>query len=951
MRSHLIRFFVFALTLTFIVGYAPTTYAFKVDAHIWIADRVLNDARDGSLTVLLGGKRTSLKLNARYAAALRAHPKAFLVGSLGPDAFPDVVAGQMVIHPSTPGGWGTAEWLKHLLLDTSLSGEELAFTLGYLTHAASDVFAHTYVNRYAGDLFELVEHEWAAVRHINIESFISNYLPATSGGIVPSELVRPGDKVEVPEDLLLRKFLLNPEAVEQYRKSGNAPHLVAAYDLHKSLVDFTAEDGTLFDLEALGLKLTIEAVSGIPIARKQAEELQKIHNRVTSELNNFAGDIAVYAKDLNEELGRIEGIRNELVAKGMTEAVSLADKLADVQLKLARELINLQELLNDLTGIPQTIAKNVCREIAKWFGLEKLCEVVDIANPIYVAKKAAIEVSRDLIDSLSKRKDELTKTTKEAIQEGLDVIQEALQIRIALTNSFIDLMANKPFSSDFRRPFEIWRDNIPVALVQYSKANAQAIVNSIDPAKPSILEPLKRWFICYGPAIIAPIPVQISDGVCGVWDGIDKVKKELDEFEAKLAELTPLTEAIFEAKKKLEEKLSELKEKVYGVVITTGLKQFDAIANTNTLELYKALTQPVGVAEVNDVMSRDDTNQGLPIIADAAQRILTELSLKDGKLDPDVFSPVYDAVVLSKLAMLDNPGLVKLSRDAGVTQSLFGPYLYKDGGDVVENVLFGFVQNIDGNHHWHDLAPPHPRTFGYDDVDFQERIASVDKRYGYADKACPRVLGMRMWVDPTARESLFYKLFKGRIAFGVDVPAELGGGYTTVLHPSYPDLINGTDWSEDGITLAPAATGVLVSYDLSLSTPRDGTVEILVDGQLQNTIPAVAGGTASYRLTIDQGTTPVRLTLVTKSLTGRVISSFSTFIGCDGADEGEIVQSAVTVVKGDSLWRISEMSVGDGSRWPELFEANRDQIKNPHRIYPGQVLTLPWAPTITLAKV
>lgn len=48
-----------------------------------------------------------------------------------------------------------------------------------------------------------------------------------------------------------------------------------------------------------------------------------------------------------------------------------------------------------------------------------------------------------------------------------------------------------------------------------------------------------------------------------------------------------------------------------------------------------------------------------------------------------------------------------------------------------------------------------------------------------------------------------------------------------------------------------------------------------------------------------------------------------------------------TVVSGDSLSKIAKREYGDMHKWKQIYEANRDIIKDPNLIYPGQKLKLP----------
>ena len=46
------------------------------------------------------------------------------------------------------------------------------------------------------------------------------------------------------------------------------------------------------------------------------------------------------------------------------------------------------------------------------------------------------------------------------------------------------------------------------------------------------------------------------------------------------------------------------------------------------------------------------------------------------------------------------------------------------------------------------------------------------------------------------------------------------------------------------------------------------------------------------------------------------------------------------VEKGDTLWAISSKTLGKGSHYNKIFEANRPMLSHPDKIYPGQVLRI-----------
>lgn len=54
-----------------------------------------------------------------------------------------------------------------------------------------------------------------------------------------------------------------------------------------------------------------------------------------------------------------------------------------------------------------------------------------------------------------------------------------------------------------------------------------------------------------------------------------------------------------------------------------------------------------------------------------------------------------------------------------------------------------------------------------------------------------------------------------------------------------------------------------------------------------------------------------------------------------------VQETVYTVKSGDSLSKIAQQQYGDSTKWRKIFDANKDTIKDPNLIHPGQKLNIP----------
>ena len=159
-----------------------------------------------------------------------------------------------------------------------------------------------------------------------------------------------------------------------------------------------------------------------------------------------------------------------------------------------------------------------------------------------------------------------------------------------------------------------------------------------------------------------------------------------------------------------------------------------------------------------------------------------------------------------------------------------------------------------------------------------------------------------------------------------------------------PDVLSNV--ALDSITYNPSGEVLIAGR-----AAGEGFVTVYLDNQPITTSRIVAGGTWRTDLPdVDTGIYTLRIDEVDTA--GEVVSRIETPFK---REEQEVVAQALaidiakpdfrvamtTVQPGMTLWAIARDQFGSGVMYVEVFEANRDRIRDPNLIYPGQVFRLP----------
>ena len=125
------------------------------------------------------------------------------------------------------------------------------------------------------------------------------------------------------------------------------------------------------------------------------------------------------------------------------------------------------------------------------------------------------------------------------------------------------------------------------------------------------------------------------------------------------------------------------------------------------------------------------------------------------------------------------------------------------------------------------------------------------------------------------------------------------------------------------------------------SAPAGSTVRVYIDNAPVGEARTGADGT--WSLTPQKPVAPGmhKLRLDQLGATGKVTARVEAPFSREAVPATTLAAGSVVVQPGNSLWRFARQAYGAGTRYTVIYQANREEIRDPRLIFPGQVLTIP----------
>ncbi|HYD14588.1 MAG TPA: zinc dependent phospholipase C family protein [Allosphingosinicella sp.] len=615
--------------------------AFGLRTHLYIADQVWQDLSDCRVSI----RGADFAVPAEACRAIRAHRGEFLAGALGPDVFPDVLVGQAIVHPGVANGWQAADWLNHLL-SNARTDEQLAFAWGYAMHFAGDSFAHSYVNNYAGGIFEIGADRTRGIelRHFRLEKYIDQRLDYA---IDPAML-------RVPAAWLAQQLI-------QY--------------------DYAAGGGP----------------------------------RV--------GDF--YASAAADPQAFLTASRRRLRASGVAAPVTTILTMLDLA-RVARARAPGQEA----------------------------AERARLATTLGAAR--AVEQRYNLPASDTMIFDERSPGHARLNGTQRSEVQAAYRTYRAQVESWQQARALTVFTAEWARDLEI----VAQRYIEASLEFGQNMVREGGASRPPLQErqsptaAYRRWLACYAP-VLEGQPAAAGDLVCA---RLQAMRSDLAlRRAALLSSLGAQPRSTYFRLLQLDEYLGGLvedfvtglvglRDQSFGDLLEEGLQPVTVTADTLNTTFA---TAPNGQLAFQCASDWIDADLGLRApLASSADGPCDNAPRTRTTLDPARFAALDDALVLARLALLDQQGVRAVTGRFGGN-----PAEPRMGNQRRYSVLLDSVRSLDGSHQWRGTSMPFPRRQAW-------RAAFTPVSAGYASGGASGPAGFPLYQSAALRRTVFTALFR-----------------------------------------------------------------------------------------------------------------------------------------------------------------------------------------------
>ncbi|MBK17218.1 MAG: peptidoglycan-binding protein [Rhodospirillaceae bacterium] len=181
-------------------------------------------------------------------------------------------------------------------------------------------------------------------------------------------------------------------------------------------------------------------------------------------------------------------------------------------------------------------------------------------------------------------------------------------------------------------------------------------------------------------------------------------------------------------------------------------------------------------------------------------------------------------------------------------------------------------------------------------------------------------------------------------ALAVLVPKKGQGPSVVIQKPGGRKAINR---SQNGASVDRSLSIEAIDYDdlgkvtVNGKSAPNGRLHIYIENELVGSTVADAKGLwhVSPKERLAPGLYTLRADSVNKA--GKVISRVETRFARTAPVKEKPAKGVVLVKSGNSLWRIARQAYGSGTQYTVIYEANREQIRDPDLIFPGQVFFVP----------